>query len=64
MDKDLKILLQKLAAQSWEERRTKKGLYAVPPDPSKPMVLIHLTPSDRRAWKNMMAQLKRSGFKE
>lgn len=62
MDKDTKILLRKLAEQGWEERKTKKGRFAVPPDKSLPMVQIHETPSDRRAWKNMIAQLKRSGF--
>jgi hypothetical protein len=64
MDKGLKTLLRKLEAQGWELRETKKGFYAVPPDESKPMVMIHLTPSDRRAWNNMMGFLKRSGFRD
>lgn len=64
MDKDLKILLQKLEAQGWETRKTRKGLFAVPPDPDLQMVLIHMTPSDRRAWANTISRLKRSGFKE
>ncbi|CAN7244367.1 hypothetical protein LJR045_001002 [Microbacterium sp. LjRoot45] len=61
-NKDLKILFSKLEAQGWEIRPTKKGQFAVPPDPSKPLVQIHNTARGSRSWQNMMAQLKRSGF--
>lgn len=60
--KDLKVLFRKLKAHGWEIRETKKGQFAVPPDRSKPMVLIHNTARGSRSWENMMAQLKRSGF--
>lgn len=64
MNKDLKILFKKLEAQGWTIRPTKKGQYAVPPDPQKPMVQIHNTARGSRSWNNMMAELKRSGFNE
>lgn len=62
MNKDLKILLKKLEAQGWVIRKTRKGEFAVPPNPELPLVLIHNTARGSRSWENMMAQLKRSGF--
>lgn len=62
MDKELKLLLKKLVAQGWVIRETRKGQFAVPPDPELPMVQIHNTARGSRSWANMMAQLKRSGF--
>lgn len=64
MDKGLAALFEKLEAQGWELRETKKGWFAVPPDKGRPMVAIHGTPSDHRAWRNMLALLKRSGYIE
>lgn len=34
----------------------------VPPDPARPAVTIHRTPSDRRSWNNTVAQLRASGL--
>ncbi|MEH0058776.1 hypothetical protein [Auritidibacter ignavus] len=62
MDKDLKNLFKKLEAQGWEVRTSKKGFWAIPPDETKPKVMIHGTANGSRSWQNMMAQLKRSGF--
>ena len=45
------------------ERRS-KGWMVYPPDTTKPMVSIHETLSDHRAWKNQLAALKRSGYQE
>lgn len=64
MDKNLKTLFKKLKAQGWEIRPTKKGEFAIPPDETKPLVLIHNTARGSRSWENMIAELKRSGFKE
>ena len=61
-DKELKKLFKKLEAQGWTIKESKKGNWAVPPDHDKPMVQIHSTARGSRSWKNMMAQLKRSGF--
>lgn len=62
--KDLRVLLRDLEAQGWEIRQTKKGQFAVPPDKSKPLVQIHNTARGSRSWENMLAQLKRSGYRK
>lgn len=53
---------QSALEQGWSEESIKKGLRLVPPDSSKPMVVLHRTPSDHRALKNTIAQMRRSGF--
>lgn len=58
----MKALFAELESQGWELRPTKAGWFAIPPDEAKPMVAIHRTPSDHRAWNNMLAHLRRSGF--
>lgn len=62
--KELKQLFKKLEAQGWEIKKTSRGNWAIPPNPERPMVQIHNTANGSRSWKNMMAQLKRSGFNE
>lgn len=63
MGKDpLKDLWAQLEAQGFTRRDTKKGSFAVPPNPDLPMVLVHRTESDSRADRNTLARLKRSGF--
>ena len=60
---DMKSLEKAAKEQGWEIGHTKKGHPRwVPPDPSKPIVIGSGTPSDYRAIKNFLAQLKRSGF--
>ncbi|MFK0004979.1 hypothetical protein [Paenarthrobacter sp. NPDC090522] len=61
-DKRLKWLLEELEAQGFRLKPIKSGWMALPPDRSKPGVTIHKTPSDVRAWENMQAQLRKSGF--
>lgn len=63
-NKELKKLLKSLEAQGWRVERRSKGWMVYPPDTTKPMVTIHETLSDYRAWKNQMAALKRSGYQE
>jgi hypothetical protein len=49
--------------QGWETGKTRKGHHRwVPPDPAQPIVIGSGTPGDRRAIKNFLAQLRRSGF--
>ena len=62
MRKDLKQVFASLEEQGLTIRTVKSGWMVVPPDESKPIVTIHGTPSDHRAWNNMMAALRRSGF--
>ena len=60
--KDIAQLVRALQAQGWRVERSGGGHYkAFPPDTSKPMVTIASTPSDRRAFRNTIALLRRSG---
>ena len=45
----------------WRVETTKAGWMLYPPDKSQSGVLIHGTPSDRRAWANTIALLRRRG---
>jgi hypothetical protein len=58
----LKDLRTELEAQGFEVIEKKSGWMVKPPDPTKPLVTIHMTNSDHRAQENILAQLKRSGF--
>ncbi|EGR97270.1 hypothetical protein [Cutibacterium namnetense] len=61
--KSLKKLFKELESEQGariEIRR--KGWMIYPPDASRSAVMIHKTPSDRRAWANMLSELRRSGF--
>ena len=63
MGNDLKKLLKTLEAEQGAVIKAKnKGWMIYPPDKTKPAVMIHRTPSDRRAWANMISELRRSGF--
>lgn len=62
MDKELKKLLRELEHQGWRLKTGTRGIMAYPPDKTRPIVAIHRTPSDHRAWANMLAALRRSGF--
>lgn len=61
-DKWLKELHADLEAQGFEIIEKTKGWMVRPPDPERPLVMIHMTSSDHRARDNILAQLKRSGF--
>lgn len=61
-DKRLKGLLMELEGQGFRLKELKAGWMALPPDKTKPGVTIHKTPSDARAWANMLAALRRSGY--
>ena len=63
MGNDLKKLLKTLETEQGAVIKAKnKGWVIYPPDKAKPAVMIHRTPSDRRAWANMISELRRSGF--
>jgi hypothetical protein len=55
-------ILEDLTALGWRLVDTAKGVLAFPPDSSFSPVLVHWTPSDHRAWPNLMAALRRSGY--
>ncbi|GAB2613457.1 hypothetical protein GCM10027067_26230 [Pseudactinotalea suaedae] len=49
-------------SQGWESKSTKNGWHLIPPDPTKPIVALHRTPSDHRWFQNALQRLKRSGL--
>lgn len=62
MGDELKRYRRAAREQGWRERATKKGFQLIPPDPSKDPVQVHGTPSDHRALKNLLSELRRSGL--
>lgn len=63
MAKDQGAAIRKAAErQGWRVEVTKKGWRLTPPDKTKPAVVMHNTPSDHRAEKNLIATLRRSGL--
>lgn len=59
---DLRKIRQAAAEQGWTFRTTKKGEAWIPPDPAKSRVQVHRTPSDHRALRNFLGELKRQGL--
>lgn len=49
MDKGTKALIREAVRQGWMVEETKAGYLLKPPPPSGEMVVVHGTPSDRRA---------------
>lgn len=62
--KEYKDLLKKLEQAGWELKPIKSGYIAYPPDKTQSGVTIHGTPSDHRAWKNLMSELRKRGFED
>jgi predicted RNA binding protein YcfA (HicA-like mRNA interferase family) len=61
--KDLKKILREAERQGWQVRQTKNGHWqAFSPDGAG-IVTTGGTPSDHKALKNFVAQLRRYGFK-
>lgn len=59
---DWKSIIKEAKKQGFREEKAKNGVYLVPPDKSKPKVIIHRTPSDQRAILNKLRDLKHSGL--
>ena len=63
MDANWKKLVDEVARQGWTVEQGRKGqTKLIPPDPTKQIVFIHGTPSDHRAMKNAIAELRRQGL--
>lgn len=62
VDKELGKLFKELEAQGFRIEAKTRGYMVFPADRSLAAVTIHKTPSDHRAWKNMISQLRRSGY--
>lgn len=61
MDKDTKRLVEELREQGFKVSTTSRGHTVVYRD-GRRVTTLSGTPSDRRAWLNAMAALKRAGF--
>jgi len=60
---DLRDIEKAARAQGWTVTRTSKGHPKfIPPDPSQHIVIGSGTPSDQRALRNLIAELRRQGF--
>lgn len=61
MNKDMKKLLTRVEAQGFEVRISTKGHVLVNKNGQR-IAVTGGTPSDRRAWKNFLADLKAAGY--
>ncbi len=60
--KEIKRLIDAAAHwPGWRVEARKSGWTIYPPDKGQSGVTIHKTPSDRRAWANTIAELRRRG---
>jgi hypothetical protein len=62
MDDELRKYRRTAREQGWHERPTKKGFQLIPPAPEKEPVQVHGTPSDHRALRNLLSDLRRNGL--
>ncbi|HYP23269.1 MAG TPA: hypothetical protein VEV43_06830 [Actinomycetota bacterium] len=63
MGSDWNKLLKEAERQGWTIEPGRKGQSKlVPPDPAKQIVFVHSTPSDHRALKNAVAEMRRQGL--
>lgn len=63
MRKDTRAVFKELASQGFTAKETRKGWMIFPPDSNKGPVVVHGTPSDRKAYANFMSDLKRVGYR-
>lgn len=62
MDKRIKQLVRQASTwPGWRVQETRAGWMLYPPDRSQSGVLVHRTPSDRRAWQNTVGELRKRG---
>lgn len=63
-DGKVRDLLDAAKAQGFREVRDKKAFKLIPPDKTKPIVVVSSTPSDTNFYWELRRQLKKSGFVE
>jgi hypothetical protein len=61
-NKELRGVLEAAEAQGWRVEPSKAGYLLFPPDQSQGIVSVHKTPSDHRAMKNLIGEMRRRGF--
>ena len=62
MNREIKDLLRDARERGWAVGLTKRGFWVAPPDDTNDRVFFHGTPSDHRAIKNTLAELRRRGW--
>lgn len=65
--KQIREVLKQVEEQGWRVEDKTDGWMVFPPLDGRAgttPVMIHKTPSDRRAWQNVLAALRRSGFRQ
>lgn len=62
MGSDWKKVVREATRQGWRVEFARRGLKLIPPDPTKEIVVVHRTPSDRRAIGNAIAEMRRQGL--
>lgn len=63
MDKDLKRLIKDAEAQGFTVKITSKG-HVMFSRAEQPVATASGTPSDKRAWSNLLARLRRAGYRD
>lgn len=63
-DGKVRDLLKKAECQGFKLERDKKAYKIIPPDKTKPIVVVSSTPSDGNFYWELRRQLKKSGFVE
>lgn len=62
INKDIRELIRQIQGWAgWRVEETKKGWMIYPADKSQSPIAVHGTPSDHRAWKNILGRLRRAG---
>lgn len=63
MDVEWKKLVKEARRQGWRLEHGRRGqLKLIPPEPDKGIVILHRTPSDRRAFRNAVGEMRRRGL--
>lgn len=61
--KDMKQLRKLAEQQGWRAPETRNGhVRFLSPDKGQPAIVAAGTPSDHRAWRNLIASLRRAGL--
>lgn len=63
MDKDTKKIVKEAQRQGWRFDESGRHPKLWPPDKTKTAVIVAGTPGDRRARQNLIAEMRRRGFR-
>lgn len=60
---NVKDIIRAAQEQGWRVEEYDRGWKFLPPDTRFSMVVWHKTPSDQRAYRNFLSEMRRRGFK-